>query len=90
MDASVQAFVLTGIVAGLGAIIMGLFWRALAKSDAESDDLKKEIDHLKGQITQILIDMANKINREDMERVFKKIEDLSNTVITALGHRQQP
>lgn len=75
------------------SLLTGLFWRQLAKNDADAKEKQAETDQalkaVAAQVHVLEVEMAKRITRDDMDEVFRKIETLSNTVIAALGHRGQ-
>lgn len=98
MELSTMSWVLTGIVTVLGALVSGLFWRQLAKSDEEAKAWKESIDQafkehrereaaFLADLNALKLEMASKIGRDELDKLYKKIDDLSAAVITALGHK---
>lgn len=98
MELSTISWVLTGIVALLGGLVSGLFWRQLAKSDQEAKDRAEAIDQafkehrereaaFLAELNLLKLEMATKINRDDLDKIYKKIDELSASVIAALSHK---
>lgn len=98
MELSTISYVLSGIVTVLVALVSILFQRQLAKSDQEAKDRAASIDQafkehrereaaFLAELNLLKLEMATKINRDDLDKIYKKIDELSASVIAALAHK---
>lgn len=101
MDSSTMAWVLTGLVSTLGAIVLILIQRQLTRSDEEAvrrnaaidQNLKERIEseaRLKEQLNDLQLQMSNKIGREELKAeiksIYDKLDGLGATIMAALSH----
>lgn len=85
MDTATMQWLITALVAGLGALVSGLFWRQLSKNDKDHDDTVERIEaHLRNQDNLITactnkhqaleLALVKKVNQEELEKLYDKFD----------------
>lgn len=85
MDVITMQWVLTSLVAALGALVSGLFWRQLKRNDDDQSATIERVEaHLRNQDGLIAnvtakhqaleLALVKKVNQEELEKLYDKFD----------------